>query len=209
MPTVRPMMSFVRLAAIGGLCVAASACTTVDMSAMGSGASLGTSTADSGPNVIEKATAQLFAAFSSKGWSTHSSRKRMQSAASILLNGLEDKSLSAQPSRYMAPDAMTLDNDIRMAAGHIDQTVKAAEIFLATAAADEDVRDELVDLEQALLASRQAQKVFAEVDGEASQLIDLSLTVERLRDVTDEFGRRVRRAQNRNVAAMSGDRVVF
>jgi len=190
------------------LTLATGACTTVDMSAMGP-ATAPAAASLSGPNVIEKATARLFAAFSSKGWSTHSSRKRMQSAASLLLNGLEDKSLSDMPSHYAVLDATVLASDIRTAENHIQQTVSAAEVFLATASVSEDVRDELGDLEQALLASRQAQKVFTEANAEASQLIDLSISVDRLRDVTDEFGRRVRRAQNRNVAAMSGDRVAF
>ena len=136
----------------------------------------------------------------------------MQSAASLLLNGLEDKSLSAEPSRYAAADLEAFADDVRVANQHISDTVDAAEIFLATADAGEDVRDELGDLEQALLASRQAQAVFAEagaVFGDTPQLARLSVSVDRLRDVTDEFGRRVRRAQNRNVASMSGDRVAF
>ena len=205
MRTARPFL-------IAGIALGLCACATVDMSAMGAAPGPKAAATASGPNVIEKATAKLFAMFSSKGWSTHSSRKRMQSAASLLLNGFEDKSLSTEPSRYAAIDPQMFADDVRVANQHISDTVDAAEIFLATADAGEDVRDELGDLEQALLASRQAQAVFAKTGaafGDTPQLARLAVNVDRLRDVTDEFGRRVRRAQNRNVASMSGDRVVF
>ena len=185
-----------------GLC----ACTTVDMTQLGSGAAPAASVQESGANVVEKATSRLFALFSSKGWSTLQSRKKMQSAASVLLNGLDDKRLSDDPSPYLAEVATLaqLSDDVREADYHIGQTVKAADIFLAMSAPGDDIREELAELEQALLASRQAERVFAMAAddlGEPTDLAALSRTVDRLRDVTDEFGRRVRRADTRKVAA--------
>jgi len=184
-----------------------SACTTVDMTAMGAATPVASQSSE--PNVVEKATSRLFALFSSKGWSTHDSRKRMQSAASILLNGLDEKSLSDSPSSYTQTTVRTdvLSADIREAEYHIDQTIKAAEIFLSMAGPDQDIRQELLELEQALLASRQAESVFAETSGKIGSTEDMTRlngTVDRLRDVTDEFGRRVRRAQNRSVAVLAG-----
>ena len=182
------------------------ACTTVDMTQLGSGAAPVASVQDTGANVVEKATSRLFALFSSKGWSTLQSRKKMQSAASVLLNGLDDKRLSDDPSPYLL-DATTLaqlSDDVREADYHIGQTVKAADIFLAMSAPDDDIREELSELEQALLASRQAERVFtaaSEKLGEPTDLASLTRTVDRLRDVTDEFGRRVRRTDTRKVAA--------
>ena len=196
------------LLAVATLSLTTGACTTVDMTSMGSGAAPAAVSA-SEPNVIEKATSKLFALFSSKGWSTHDSRKKMQSAASVLLNGLEDKSLSDMPSPYAesVTDSATLSADIREASSHVDQTVKAAEIFLAMSGPDQDIRVELSDLEQALLASRQAENVFAQASdrlGAEADLQALGTTVDRLRDVTDEFGRRVRRANSRSVASRAG-----
>jgi hypothetical protein len=201
-------MSF-KAFALAFTAIGMSACTTVDMTAMG-GNSAPVMSQSSEPNVVEKACSRLFALFSSKGWSTHDSRKRMQSAASILLNGLEDKSLSDDPSAY-AQNTFTADAlsvDIREAENHIQQTVKAAEIFLSMAAPDQDIREELSELEQALLASRQAETVFTEatqtIGAPDADLKRLNATVDSLRNVTDEFGRRVRRAQNRSVAVLAG-----
>ena len=193
---------------IAAVAMTAPACTTVDMTAMGGGSALGV-TQTSEPNVVEKATSKLFALFSSKGWSTHDSRKKVQSAASVLLNGLDAKTLSDNPSPYLSTltSADALRADMRDAVQHVDQTVRAAEVFLTMAGPDEDIREELSDLEQALLASRQAEKIFTEASstfGAADEVARLGETVDRLRDVTDEFGRRVRRAQNRSVVAVSG-----
>ena len=195
------------------VCIAAAAvfalggCATVDVTALGSGNASVTET--SAPNVVETATSRLFALFSSKGWSTHDSRKKMQSAASVLLNGLDAKTLSDEPSPYIASVASrdALAADIREAAHHVEQTVKAAEVFLAMSAPDQDIRTELSDLEQALLASRQAEKVFGETQDRLGSVEDIArfgTSVDRLRDVTDEFGRRVRRANTRTVVARAG-----
>ena len=199
---------------IGSAMLLTGACTTVDMTGMGSMGAGANVAQSSGPNVVEKATAKLFALFTSRGWSTHDSRKRMESAANMLLNGLDTKRLSHDPSGYVDTVASrdALVRDMLQADDQIEQTIKAAEVFLAMTEAGDDVRDELADLEQALLASRQAQKLFtaaADVHGATDELSHIEDCVDRLRDVTDEFGRRVRRAQNRNVAAVSGSRVAF
>ena len=182
-------------------------CATVDVTALGSGTA--SVTDSSAPNVVETATSRLFALFSSKGWSTHDSRKKMQSAASVLLNGLDAKTLSSEPSPYITAVASrdALATDIREAAYHVEQTVKAAEVFLAMSGPDQDIRTELSDLEQALLASRQAEKVFGDAQsrvGDTEDSARFGTAVNRLRDVTDEFGRRVRRANTRTVVARTG-----
>ena len=194
--------------ATSALSASISACTTVDMTSMG-GTDAAPARAASAPNVVEKATSKLFALFSSRGWSTHDSRKRMRSAAETLLGGLDRKGLGHMPSDYVerVEGLDALARDVREAHDHVDQTVRAAEIFLAMSDTNE-LREELADLEQALLASRQAQSLFrgaATVHGEPDALSLLEARVDKLRDVTDEFGRRVRRARTRDVARVSGD----
>ena len=188
-------------------------CATVDMTRVGSGeSSVGGGLFGSAPatesNVVEKATSRLFALFSSKGWSTLESRRKMRSAASVLLDGLDSKQLSSEPSPYVMDVASSaaLGDDIREATYQVEQTAKAADIFLAMSAPEDDLREELGDLEQALLAARQAGRIFtdaAERVGTPDELARFTTKTDGLRDIVDEFGRRVRRAGTREVASLS------
>ena len=185
----------------------------MDMTRVGSGESSGGGGLFGGAtvtesNVVEKATSRLFALFSSKGWSTLESRRKMRSAASVLLDGLDSKQLSSEPSPYVMDVTSTaaLGDDIREATYQVEQTAKAADIFLAMSAPEDDLREELGDLEQALLAARQAERVFTEAServGTPAELARFTVETDGLRDIVDEFGRRVRRAGTKQVAALS------
>ena len=174
-------------------------CATVDMTQLGNAPD---SSQSSGPvDIIERATDRLFALFTSKGLSTHQSRQRMQSAASVLLEGMDEKALTAVAYAPATPEA--LQTDLAEARLHVDQTVRAAEVFLAMSAPRDDLRDELAALEQALLASRQAELAFAKHVDDTDAMGGFTTTVDRLRDVTDELGRRVRRAGTRSAAVVA------
>jgi len=81
----------------------------------------------------------------------------------VLLKGLEDKdTASIESAGYaaLATEPMVVLSDIRMAATHVEQTTKAAEVYLAMAPGERSLRKELVSLEKALIASREASQVF-------------------------------------------------
>ena len=197
------------VASIVAVTLLSGGCATVDMTQVGGGEGSGGGglfggAAVSESNVVEKATDKLFALFSSKGWSTLQSRRKMRSAASVLLDGLEAAPLSesnAYATSVASVDA--LGDDIREATYHVDQTARAADIFLAMSAPDDDLREELADLEQALLAAREAGRVFGEAAervGAPEGLARFEAKTDTLRDIVDEFGRRVRRAGVKQVA---------
>ena len=163
-------------------------------------------------NVVQRAAAKLYAAFSSRGFVAKDSRKRMQSAARVLLKGLEDKDVTAVSSGgyvSMASDSLVVLSDIRIASTHVEQTTKAAEVYLAMAPAEKSLRKELSSLEKALIASREASQVFEDAliktSGEATAMdyAAFKISVNELRDVTNAFGDRVREAQMTKVAALN------
>ena len=180
-----------------------SACATIDLNEV---------TAKSSPaasksvnvNVVQRAASKLYAAFSSRGFVAKSSRKKMQTAARVLLNGLEDKDVATPQSAgyaVMATDIAVVLSDIRLASSHVEQTTKAAEVYLAMAPSEKSLRKELVSLEKALIASREASQVFEDAllqtSGTANALDYKAYvsSVGELRDVTNAFGDRVREAQ--------------
>jgi len=128
----------------------------------------------------------------------------MQTAARVLLNGLEDKdAATTQSAGYavMATDSSIVLSDIRLASSHVEQTTKAAEVYLAMAPSEKSLRKELVSLEKALIASREASQVFEDAllqTAGTAETLDYKAyvsSVGELRDVTNAFGDRVREAQ--------------
>jgi len=136
----------------------------------------------------------------------------MRSAARVLLKGLEDKgSASVESAGYaaLATDSIVVLSDIRIASKHVEQTTKAAEVYLAIAPGEKSLREELVSLEKALIASREASQVFEDAliktSGETKALdfASYKASVNELRDATNAFGDRVREAQMTKVAVIN------
>jgi len=200
-----------RLTLILTAALSLSACATVDLTeATASKTASAANVAD--VNVVQRAASKLYAAFTNRGFVAKDSRKKMQSAARVLLKGLEDKgSGSVESAGYaaLATDSTVVLSDIRIAASHVEQTTKAAEVYLAMAPGERSLRKELVSLEKALISSREAAQVFEDAlintAGETTALDFSSYTqsVNELRDVTNAFGDRVRESQMRKVAEIN------
>lgn len=145
-------------------------------------------------NIVLRAADKLYAAFRSKGFVEKTSRKKMQSAASILLNGLEERELTADAdyAGQQLPRSVVIA-DIEYATNHVRRTANAAEIYFDMSEQDRKLRKELESLEEALLSSREAAVSFDKVIGaENQELKTLNVEIERLKSVTDNFGQRVR-----------------
>ena len=88
--------------------------------------------------------------------------------------------------------------DIKTVSRHVEQTTKAAEVYLAMAPIEKSVKKELGSLEQALLASRSAEAIFETTlqelgqNSSASEFVNYKQVVDELKYVTDAFGERVR-----------------
>lgn len=168
-------------------------CTTVDMTEMASPIAA-KAEAPAEKNIVLRAASKLYAAFRSKGFVAKKSRKNMQSAASILLNGLEERELTSDDNYKTRdlPRSVVLE-DITHATQHVRRTANAAEIYFEMSDGKQKLRDELGSLEEALLSSREAVVSFETVVGtEISELNILNAEIERLKRVTDSFGKRVR-----------------
>ena len=186
-------------------CLSMTACATVDLNDVAmQGKPSVTKAVDI--NVVQRATAKLYAVFSSRGFVHKDSRKKMRSAARVLLEGLEDKDVTPAASvgyAALATDSAVVLSDIRMASSHVEQTTKAAEIYLAMAPAEKSLRKELVSLEKSLIASREASSIFEEALTKTSGRVSdsefaaFNVSVNELRDVTNAFGDRVREDQMR------------
>jgi len=188
-----------------------SACATVDLNDVAT--PKGTSASKVADiNVVQRAASKLYAAFSSRGFVAKDGRKRVQSAARVLLKGLEDKDVSTVSAEgYVSTisDSAVVLSDIRIASSHVEQTTKAAEVYLAIAPADSSLRKELVSLEKALIASREASQVFEDAlikTAGQSDTLDYNaykVSVNELRDITNAFGDRVRESQMKKPAIIN------
>ena len=104
---------------------------------------------------------------------------------------------------------MIVLSDIRIAAKHVEQTTKAAEVYLAMAPGEKSLRKELVSLEKALIASREASQVFEDAliktvgETSAMDFVSYKNSVNELRDVTNAFGDRVRESQINKVSEIN------
>jgi len=124
----------------------------------------------------------------------------MSCRADILLRGLDNVSGDGPLNAYAAKaDSLSrVQADMLTAQDYIDQTSKAGEVYLAMANIDANLGEELVSLQKALLVARQSEDMFKTTlakFGPANQerITVYALKVDRLRDVTDKFGDRVRR----------------
>lgn len=200
-----------RLTLILTAALSMSACATVDLTEVTAPKAESTAkVADI--NVVHRAASKLYAAFTNRGFVAKDSRKKMRSAATVLLKGLEDKNASSVVSEgyvHKAADPAAILSDIRIAAGHVEQTTKAAEVFLVMAPGEKSLRKELVSLEKALIASREASQVFEDAliktSGEttAMDFVSYERSVNELRDVTNAFGDRVRESQMTKLAEIN------
>ena len=180
-------------------CVSLSACATIDLDQMATSKKSPVITGFD-TNVVQRATTKLFSAFSNKGLVAKDSQKRMQSAAQILLKGLEEKEVLIDQVSYSTniSDPLVLLADIKTASRHVEQTTKAAEVYLAMAPAEKSVRKELGSLERALLASRSAETIFEDSlqnlgqNSSTSEFVNYKQVVGELKYVTDAYGERVR-----------------
>lgn len=185
-----------------------SACATVDVSSIGASPAetIAAKSVDNG-NVITRTVKRLYQVFTDKGWYEDTSRKRVQSAANILLNGLQTSDEGVvMPVSGAADSSVDLIDDIKTARYHIVQTTKAAEVYLDIASSDANLTDELKQLQKALRVSEQVQLSFSESDvlnsAAVTELGGLKAEVETLRSVTDNFGDVVRA---RRIAAKSAE----
>lgn len=180
------------------LCMTAAAmlaagCATVDMTEMARPVAA-KSEAPAEKNIVLRAASKLYAAFQSRGFVGKTSKKKMQSAASILLNGLEERDLTAE-NDYAAQGlpVSTVLADINYATQHVSRTANAAEVYFEMSEGRKKLRKELGSLEEALLSSRAASASFKKIVGaDSAELRVLDLEIDRLKRVTDNFGQRVR-----------------
>lgn len=182
-----------RIFCITAAAMLATGCATVDMTEMAIPVAA-KSEAPAEKNIVLRAASKLYAAFQSRGFVGNSSKKKMQSAASILLNGLEERELTAS-NDYAAQGRtyLVVLEDISYATQHVSRTANAAEVYFEMSEGRQKLRKELGSLEEALLASREASASFETVVGDdSSELRVLDLEIDRLKRVTDNFGQRVR-----------------
>lgn len=171
------------------------ACTTVDLADMAKSPTTSVNRPSVQKNVVQRAADRLYAAFTQKGWSESESRNRMQSAARVLLKGLPEQTETEGGYVTQVQNLNTVKADIVTASAHVEQTTKAAEVFLAMASDDTALKTELDYLERALLAAREAESTFTaaltKFDAEVS-VVPFTAKIDSLRNVTNIFGDRVR-----------------
>ncbi|MEP4052415.1 MAG: hypothetical protein ABJN22_09230 [Litorimonas sp.] len=196
------MNAHIRILALTAATVLATGCATVDMTEMSIPVAA-KSEAPAERNIVLRAASKLYSVFRSKGFVAKTSRKKMQSAASLLLNGLEDRELTTEVN-YVdqnLPRAVVIE-DIAFATEQVRLTTNAAEIYFNMSEGERKLREELGELEQALLASHEASKAFKEVVGvDSLELRGLNTEIGRLKTVTDNFGKRVREQAAAEMAA--------
>jgi len=191
-----------RILILSAIAVLSTGCATVDMTEMAKPVAA-KAEAPAEKNVVLRAASKLYSAFRSKGFVAKTSRKKMQSAASILLNGLEERELTSDVdyAAQQLPRSVVIA-DIAYATQHVRQTTNAAEVYFDISEGNERFRDELDSLEDALLSSREASAAFEKTVGADSvELRALNTEIDRLKTVTDNFGKRVRDAAAADMAA--------
>jgi len=177
-----------------------SACATVDLAEIAkSGEAVSQQSVER--NVVERTASKLYATFISKGWSVRDDRNKIEMTANILLNGIHSQDKDSQPKSIYLKSLKSADvikSDILQASQHIQQTTKAAEVFLAVAPQEGSLRQELGLLEKAVLAGREAENTFIlaysklGVSAKQADILAFEQSVDALSAVTNEFGTRVR-----------------
>lgn len=194
---------------IAATAIAFSGCATVDLQTMAgsSGNSLSTTQYEKESNVVQRAVERLRDTFASLGFGASTSERKMQAAADMLLNGLSARHLVSDQGDYanLGKTTSEIIDDIQLARGHVEQTKRAAEIYLEVAPQDRDFEDELEGLEAALMASERAFKTFERAleDETQGELVMFQTSVDSLRGITDEFGARVRATKTSKSDAQS------
>lgn len=205
--------------AIGILACAAllGACATVDLNSVGGMPSSQAEAEAPITSVVERAVSRMNAAYAERNFAPVSERNNMAMAADILMNGLSSQTASSVVETSYADRDLpraTILSDIAIARHHVDQTTRAANVYLETAPSDDELTDELAQLEGALLYSERARLEFdralshgiehakvehamvdrgvAEHGTTDGELADLQHSIDGLRSITDEFGIRVR-----------------
>lgn len=198
----------IRFILIATTALVCTGCATVDLQNMAGSSDVATTTQyESESNVVQRAVDKLRTTFASRGFGAKSSQRKMHAAADMLLNGLSARSVSASDEDYAAAEktpAMIIE-DIQIARGHVEQTTRAAEVYLEVAPNGRTFDDELESLEAALLASERAVTMFdaALLSDDPVELDSLRVSVDGLRVITDEFGARVRLSRSDNSDADS------
>lgn len=191
-----------RILTLTAIALIGTGCATVDMTEMANPVSAKVE-APAEKNIVLRAANKLYSAFRSKGFVAKTSRKKMQSAASVLLNGLEERELSTNAnyeSQNLPRDVVV--NDVAFATQQVRRTANAAEVYFDMSEGDRKLREELGELEQALLLSHEASASFENVIGSNSvELRGLNSEISRLKTVTDNFGKRVREQAASDFAA--------
>ncbi|MBL4852819.1 MAG: hypothetical protein JKY25_01100 [Robiginitomaculum sp.] len=187
--------SFTAIFIIGGL-AGLGACTTVDLSQVAIEQPKVIEKPDH--NVVERSSVSLTNLFRQKGWSKSGPKEMTNMATRVLLGGLEKNEDDAEARVAVPVSPAQLDADILEANTQILQTTKAAEVYLTIADDAADLGTELSLLEKALLSARDAENKFAQSIGVKPNVKTeqdfalLSGSVDRLKDVTDAYGDRIR-----------------
>ncbi len=182
------------------------ACTTVDLSQV---TATQQQRAQQAPkaNIVEMASTQLTQTFNKNGWTLAATQPRAQTAASVLLKGLQGTS-PQEPVVSIVPLEKFAAN-INLATQKVDDTYKAASLYLDYVNEHADVSLELDVLETALLNAKAAEHNFAEQaehaeDDQALELLSqYQNSLGKLRSITDKYGSRTRAAIASNQATIS------
>jgi len=175
-----------------------SACATVDVANMAGAENFAIVDAIPEDNVVIRASEELTAEFASQAW-VKPQEQSVTKAANMLLKG-RSKSAKLVKASYsdQATQASEVRQDIAQATELVDQTFKAADVYLSMADHTAELRDELKALEQALILSRRAEYNFRNALQSVSigtvdnDMAGLNGSISSLRKVTDIYGARVR-----------------
>ena len=179
----------------GGL----SACTTVDLTQVAVNQPK-ISNENTEQNVVERASLSLTSMFHAKGWCKSDPAEKTRTATNVLLNGMDTDNQAKNTSMVTPVNMNQLITDITVANYQVEQTTKAAEVYLVVADDMAELDKELSQLEAALLSSRQAQAGFvknantlSDIDHTTHQkLEDISKSISSLKIITDAYGDRIR-----------------
>ena len=189
----------IKLVASSILLLSLGACATVDIADMTTlGGDKTVSTAPQS-NVVINASDKLYASFEEKGLCLSQS-ERMKTAAAALLKGRE--ALTNHPESAYVNQGYAIGkirSDLSQAASLLENTSKAAEVYLDLAPTDADLRPELKRLEQAIYATQSAQRQFNMAiekaqPGTPDEMKEYQAAAEDLRLITNTYGDRVRSA---------------
>lgn len=186
------------LASVTTICVGGlSACTTVDLSQVAVSRPQAVSEKPV-QNIVERASRSLTSMFHAKGWCKSDPEQKTKTATNVLLNGMDsdDKNIdfSLSDFAYQSP----LSENLADANFQVEQTTKAAEVYLTMADDMVELDKELSQLEAALLSAREAEAGFRKTVNstasftESRKLRILANSVDALKTVTDAYGDRIR-----------------